>query len=216
MPKCRYCKKEFQPRHSTTERECSPQCSYNYLTKTKQGRKAFNSSKAKLPAIKKTEARKAKRELDRNTLSWQFKKTQIAFNKMRRLQELKWFQDRNQEPECISCGKTKMDWCCGHFVTAGSSTNLRFEEKNTFLQCNRYCNMGLSGNRKGNKTTRGYEQGLRDRFGEIEGNEVIDWCETNQHKTRKFTCEELEKMRAEFSAAARKIESELSAIGVNQ
>jgi len=68
--------------------------------------------------------------------------------------------------------------------------------------------MGLAGNRKGNKTTRGYEQGLRERFGDINGNQIIEWCESNQHKTRKFTCDELEKMRARFSVVSRKIETE--------
>lgn len=209
MAKCGYCKKKFTPKYSSTEKCCSPQCSYDYLTKTEAGQKAFAKTKASSLVRKQKEARKAKRDLDRNTLSWQLKKTQTVFNKMRRLQELKWFYDRNLEPECISCAKTKMDWCCGHFVTAGSSANLRFEMKNTYLQCNRYCNMGLSGNRKGNKTTRGYEQGLQDRFGKEEGKAIIEWCESNQHKTRKYTCDELEKMRARFSVVSRQIESNL-------
>ena len=78
------------------------------------------STKEKGRNIAKKEARKAKREFNRSDLKWQHKQTQAAFNKMRVLEEIKWFTDRGLEPECISCGKKNMDWCCGHFKTFGS------------------------------------------------------------------------------------------------
>ena len=38
--------------------------------------------------------------------------------------------------------------------------------------------MALSGNIEGNKTTRGYKKGLIERFGEKEGNSIIEYCES--------------------------------------
>jgi len=130
--------------------------------------------------------------------------TQIAFNKLRVLQEKKWFTDKGLEPECISCGKQNMDWCCGHFKSRGAQSNLRYDVMNTYLQCNRYCNMGLSGNIEGNKTTRGYKQGLVDRFGKDRAQEILDYCETNT-AVRKFTGPELERMRKEFNSEIKKL-----------
>ena len=95
-----------------------------------------------------------------------------------------------------------MDWCCGHFKTRGSQGNLRYDEKNTYLQCNKFCNMSLSGNINGNKTTRGYISGLFERFGDG-ANSIIEYCETNT-QTKKWTGQELEQMRKEFNLEIKK------------
>ena len=50
------------------------------------------------------------------------------------------------------------------------------------------------------------------RFGEKEGNAIIEHCETDR-KTRKYTAEELKNMRTEFSAMVRELEAKLE--GVN-
>lgn len=65
--------------------------------------------------------------------------------------------------------------------------------------------MNLSGDISGTKTTRGYKQGLIDRFGEEEGQEIIDYCETNSDPV-KWTWEELEKNRAKYNARIRELE----------
>lgn len=166
------------------------------------------STKEKGRKIERKYNRDRKRELDRDSIQWQLKQTQIAFNKMRVLEEMVWFKNNGKEPECISCGKTNMDWCCGHFKTRGSQSNLRFDRRNTFLQCNRYCNQALSGNIYGNKTTRGYIQGLHDRFGDKEAKAIIEYCETNTTPI-KWTREMLESMRAEFNKRARELKAEL-------
>lgn len=140
-----------------------------------------------------------------NDLTWQHKQTQKAFNKLRKLQEFQWFDDRGLEPECISCGKTKMDWCCGHLKTVGSQGALRYSETNTYLQCNRYCNMALSGNLNGNKTTRGYLQGLKERFGKEKAEIIINWCARDRVKT--WTCNELIELRREFSKEIKRLTS---------
>ncbi len=134
--------------------------------------------------------------------------TQVSFNKLRRLQELEWFKKHGKQPECISCGKTNMDWCCGHFKTVGAQGVLRFDEVNTYLQCNRYCNMGKSGNISGDKNTRGYIQGLHDRFGQQKAEAIIDYC-TNKTQPRKWTGMELMEMRKEFNKQIRELEASL-------
>ena len=151
--------------------------------------------------------REAIRELNRRDLRWQHKQTQKAFNRMRVLEELLWFKERGLEPTCISCGNTlgNDQWCCGHFKTVGAQGGLRYNRLNTFLQHNRRCNKGLSGDIAGTKTTRGYRQGLIDRFGEKEGQEIIDYCEQNT-APRKWHREELEEMRRLYNRRIRDME----------
>ena len=162
--------------------------------------------------LKKSKATSAKqaskdlREFNRRDVRWQDKLTQRAFNRMRVLQELKWFSDHGQNPTCISCGKENMDWCCGHFKTVGAHRELRYNGLNTRLQCNRYCNKGLSGNLSGNKTTRGYTQGLIDRFGSDHAEWVIKTLETNNPVV--YSWEELESMREKFNKTIRKLTNE--------
>jgi len=138
-----------------------------------------------------------KKKVVTHDVSYQLKVTQAVFNRLRKLQEYKWFADRGLKPYCISCGKEDMDWCCGHFKTVGSQGALRFDEMNTYLQCNRYCNSGLSANINGNKTTHGYIKGLEIRFGKNKAQEIIDYCEID--RTKKWTGEELISMRKLFN-----------------
>lgn len=161
------------------------------ITKKKAKEKAKNDEwKASLP--------KNTRELNRKDIRWQEPKTQRSFNRMRVLQEMAWFAERGIEPYCISCGKEKMDFCCGHLQTRGSNSRLQFDERNTFLQCNKYCNSSLSGNIHGNSRTRGYHKGLLKRFGKIEGQAIIDYCETNNAPVKRKWWE-LEDLRKEFN-----------------
>lgn len=149
------------------------------------------------------------RDFNRKQLSWQHKQTQPVFNKMRVLQEHKWFRDRGLTPTCISCNKPDMDFCCGHLKTVGAQGLLRYDPINNYLQCNAYCNKGLSANLSGNKTTRGYIKGLIERFGQEEGQKIIDYCETN-NALAKWDWEELEKFRAECAKEVRKLKKELA------
>ena len=59
--------------------------------------------------------------------------------------------------------------------------------------------MALSGNINGNKTTRGYKEGLRYRFGDKKALEIIDYC-SRMSEPKKWTGEELTEMRKEFSS----------------
>ncbi len=174
-------------------------CNHDHAIKFAQANAGKARDKAR--AKESTANKKALRSFNQKDLSWQHKQTQKAFNKLRVLQEIKWFKDRGLEPECMSCAKKNMDWCCGHFKTVGSAGRLRYDEKNTYLQCNKYCNMSLSGNINGNSTTRGYLQGLRDRFGD-DADGIIDYCETNGG-VKKWEWQEVESLRTECNAAIR-------------
>lgn len=113
-------------------------------------------------------------------------------------------------PECISCGTNKADiqYAAGHYKTKGAFPELRLMPfVNIFLQCNRYCNSGLSGNINGNKTSRGYKQGLIDRFGEW-GVELIEYLE-GPHPQRKYTIVDLKEIKTGFNQWARELEKEL-------
>ncbi len=175
-------------------------------------RKQYGINKASILVAKQKnkrikENKQAARDLNKKTVKWQHTQTQISFNKMRVLQEKLWYLKKGQQPECISCGK-KEDFCCGHFKTRGSQGNLRYDVKNTYLQCNKYCNMSLSGNINGDKSTRGYTQGLFDRFGDEQAEGIIHYCETST-EVKKWAWQELEAMRKEFNKNIRELEQEL-------
>jgi hypothetical protein len=156
-----------------------------------------NLDKIKKAEIKADNSKRIedKKRFNENDIQWNHRTCTLAFNRSRVMQELKWFEDNNLEPSCISCGKENMDWCCGHYKTVGSSGGIRYDRKNTYLQCNRYCNKGLSGNISGNKSTRGYIQGLKERFGHAEGSAIIEYCKTQQHVPKKWTCEEIREIK---------------------
>jgi hypothetical protein len=143
-------------------------------------------------------------KLKRETLSWQESKTQDAFNLMRKAEEILWFQDNNLEITCISCGKPKGRdiWACGHYKTQGGNSRLRYDRVNTYIQHNARCNSELSGDIEGTKTTHGYKVGLKRRFGDEEGQKIIDYCDANTHPIKR-TCEELQQMRKEFNQCYR-------------
>lgn len=188
---CAECGKYFQP-YNSMQKVCSVKCAA-LLARKKEAKK------------REKQNRKDLIEFNRNDRKWQLKQTQRSFNRLRKLEEFKWFEDRGLEPECISCGKTKMDWCCGHFKTVGSSPGLRFDKKNTYLQCNRYCNSALSGNIEGNSKTRGYKKGLIERFGQEKANEIFAHCE-KEHRSD-WTCEELAQMRKDFNRQIRELKN---------
>jgi len=195
LKKCKICPTKFQSFNSL-QKVCSVPCAAELARSSREKKEA-------------REHQDKKRKFKLNDVKHQKELTKTVFNRLRVLQEKKWFADRGLEPECISCGKTNMDWACGHFKPAGSQGIIRYDPMNTYLQCNRYCNMGLSGNIEGNKNTRGYKQGLRERFGEEEGNQIIEYCETNT-EVKKWSGIELKDMRKEFSKQIRGIENELS------
>jgi len=125
-----------------------------------------------------------KNKVNSNDASKQVETTQRVFNRWVKLEAYR------LTPWCVSCRKAAnlsniSDFCCGHFKTVGSHGELRFNTQNVALQCNRYCNMGLSGNINGNKTSIGYNEGLKIDLGEDSYNERINYLtKPHQNHTR--------------------------------
>lgn len=189
--RCKICRDKFEPRFFLQKACFKPECLDAW---SKLDRQKKNPAAKKVKAIEVKANKKALLDLDRKSLKWQHKQTQPVFNKLRRLQEFKWFSDRGLEPTCISCGKTlgNDQWCNGHFKTVGSNGRLRYDFKNSYLQHNYNCNQQKSGD------VDGYKKGLVSRFGEIEAQEIINYCEEN-NKPLKRTWQDIEKIRKEFN-----------------
>ena len=147
--------------------------------------------------------KKAVVDLNRKSLAWQHKQTQPVFNRLRRLQEFKWFSDRGLEPICTSCGNElgEDQWCNGHFKSVGANGRLRYDFKNSYLQHNNNCNKHLSGDAKR------YESGLINRFGKGEGESIIKYCEENNSPIKR-TWQELELLRKEFNKQIKELQNE--------
>tara|TARA_R110000822_G_scaffold254332_3_gene380643 strand:+ start:7330 stop:7956 length:627 start_codon:yes stop_codon:yes gene_type:complete len=196
--KCK-CHGEYQPREKLIKNPKGNFCSFDLMVKwaNEQTSKRIKRENNKIKQVRDNEIKvnkKAVTELNRKTLSWQHKQTQPVFNKLRRLQELKWFSDRGLEPLCSSCRKPlgNDQWCNGHFKSVGANGRLRYDFKNSYLQHNRNCNMAKSGDASN------YEKGLIDRFGEEKGREIISYCEEN-NKPLKLSWQEIEELRKEFN-----------------
>ena len=196
--KCK-CHGEYQPRENLVKTPKGNFCSYDLAIKwaNEQTSKRIKRESNKVKQARTNDIKvnkKAVTELNRKTLSWQHKQTQKVFNKLRRLQEFKWFSDRGLEPVCISCQKTlgNDQWCNGHFKTVGSNGRLRYDFKNSYLQHNHNCNKHKSGD------IDGFKKGLLARFGEVESKKIIDYCETNNSPIKR-TWQEIEELRIEFN-----------------
>ena len=202
MRKCLHCKTELPKVSESTPIEAKGYCSFEHMAD--YGLIKAKASIAKKAKQKAQKASKDRLDLNRRHLPWQHEQCKTSFNRLRVQEELQWFAERGLEPKCISCSKVQMDWCCGHYKTVGAQSGLRYDRQNTFLQCNRYCNKGLSGNIAGNKNTRGYTQGLADRFGQAEADKIIEYCEARTAPV-KWDWQELEAWRKEWNIKYREL-----------
>ena len=192
---CSVCK--VKPRASLSAIVCSLECSI----------KRMNTIRNK---TKKETAKKiiSKRELNRTKINWQHEQCRPVFNKLRRLQEFKWFKDRSLDPTCISCGKGlgNDEWACGHYKT--DKGLLRYDPINTYLQHNKRCNKELSADIYGTKTTHGYIKGILIRFGEEHGQAILNHCEGNRGVI-KWIWQDMQAMRKEWNKEIKILEREL-------
>lgn len=91
---------------------------------------------------------------------------------------------------CISCKKwfpfEKGDG--GHFIAQGSSSYLRFDERNINFQCHR-CNRFLHGN------THNYYVGMVSKYGQ----DTVDELMSLQYETKKWTEDEIKELRKTYN-----------------
>lgn len=141
MAKCRFCKKTDAPLRLGLSNFCDMECAY-----------AFTSNQAVKAKKKREKAERKHRNdqlavLNQTVKHWR-PKAQSAFNRFIRL--------RDHHQPCISCGRTEMEissnysgtggmWDAGHYLSCGSTPELRFSEDNCHKQC-KNCNRDKSGN----------------------------------------------------------------------
>ena len=166
--KCKECKELFQPK-SSFHPCCSVPCAIAW-GKTKEC-KVYHSDN------EKKEARKARKEYNEGKKSHWEKKLQIVVNRHVR--------QRDADKPCISCGSNSVhiQYCAGHYKTRGAHPELRFETRNIFKQCNKNCNLSLSGN------IPGYRLGIIERKGQAE----LDWLD-GPHEAKNYTIPDLKEM----------------------
>ena len=167
---CKMCKVKFEPR-STTQLVCSFQCSMRYLDYLSKRRDA------KQKQIDFRAYREAKEAI--KPLKYWADKAQTAFNR---------YIVARDGKVCISCGTQKPDiqYCAGHYRTRKAAGQLRYNEDNVHTQCNKHCNMMLSGN------IENYRPALIAKIGQERHDALI-----NNHETKRWTreeCQEIEKL----------------------
>ena len=120
--KCKSCKVTFKPFLSTAS-VCSVDCAVT-MAKANSAKTIKKNVKARKQALK--------------SLGTLHKEAQASFNKYIRL--------RDKGKPCISCQRHHTGQNhAGHFLSIGSSPELRYAESNVHLQCS-VCNNHLSGN----------------------------------------------------------------------
>ena len=194
--KCKFCKQPATQRFGLNY-FCNGECAYNQI-------RALQSKKASKDA---SEQRKADRvrlvKLKRP--SEHASEAQELFNKIRRLECLLWFKERNLEPVCISCQKPLGGdvWACGHYKTRGARKDLAFERLNTHLQHNFSCNKNKSGDVEGQKI------GYAMIYGQAEAERILADLEVRREMPKR-TPEDWQAMKKEFRAKIRRLEKLLN------
>ena len=158
---CSQCSRPFM-RRSTMHRVCSPQCAVRSVRAQKKAERADT---------------KRRKEAAKPRSKW-LAEAQAAFNA--------WIRARDAGRGCISCGTHNGKANCGHYLSVGARPELRFNEANAALQCER-CNTYLHGN------LIAYRINLIERI----GSGVVDWLE-GPHQPAKWTVDELRAIRDDY------------------
>ena len=166
---CKVCKNKFTPSRSL-QAVCSLDCAII------KGRAASTAQKRAEAASKRVEHRKAKDSI--KTRGDYAREAQIVFNG--------YIRKRDEGKPCISCGSHTGKQNAGHYRSVGSAPELRFNELNCHLQCEK-CNSYLSGN------LINYRIELIKRI----GLEQVDYLEGN-HDAQHYSIECLKSIKAEY------------------
>lgn len=207
LPKCKICKEPFE-RIRPLQMVCT-----NYQCAIEYGRKAQEKAvKAKQKAHRadiRVRKEKLKKKKDR------IKEADDAFSRYTRAEGYKWFQDRGLEPTCISCGLTVAElkinhyivMVCGHFLSRGAHTELRYEPDNAHLQCTK-CNGGAGKYGKFNNReatiTKKYKKNLIKKIGQ----DRVDWLH-GPHPMPNWSHQDLIDIKAKYTKKARELEKSL-------
>lgn len=169
---------------------CNVDCMVGYAMKIAP------KAKKQMEKKRKSEIRQAKIRFKENDLKHQLSLTQISFNRLVRL------LDANKS--CVSCSKPAGSFqvTAGHFLTVGSTRELRFNFMNCHGQCGG-CNMGQQRKYKGDRATtrEKFEITIVDRYGQ----NALDWL-LGPHETPNYLIADLKAMRKLWDAESRRLE----------
>ena len=185
---CHVCHEKYVP-YSSLSKTCSGTCALAHhkrqeAKKAKQERKEFN---------RETKRRKAALPPSKNRLKADVQKEFNAFVRF-----------RDFDKPCISCGRYENEiqhsdrggkWDCGHYLSVGSTPELRFNEFNAHKQC-KSCNRNKSGN------AGKYRVGLVKKIGA----DLVDWLE-GPHELNKYTIDELQWLLAFYKDRAKEFKA---------
>ncbi len=169
--KCKVCKQVYKPT-KPLQSVCSPLC-------------AIEHSKALKAKKEKVEHREAKEKL-KSRSDW-MREAQQSFNTFIR------YRDNARRYGCISCGTKQGKENAGHYRSVGSSPELRFNEENCHLQCEK-CNTYLHGN------LINYRIALIQRI----GLDRVEWIE-GKHEPKKYTIDDLKSIKSEYKRKLKEI-----------
>jgi hypothetical protein len=125
--------------------------------------------------IKNWQKKKKQMQAELETVQDLVKAAQLVFNK--------YIRERDKDELCISCKQKPKKVNAGHFWNANNHWNVRFDEDNVHVQCER-CNSYLSGNLLEYRTNLITKIGA-ERFNQLEARARV---------TRKFTKDELKEI----------------------
>ena len=158
--RCKNCKNKFEPLRFNHKYCLKDECVRAFVAETKE--KQWKQTKTRM-------------KQDLETVQDVVKAAQIVFNK--------YIRERDKAQPCISCGSQPKKENAGHFFNANNHWNVRFDEDNVHLQCER-CNSFLSGN------LIEYRANLITKIGQERFNQL----ESKARVTRKFTKDELKEL----------------------
>jgi len=157
--KCKICKEKFTPVRNL-QLVCSAKCGYEYVN-----------------LQKRKEWQKRKKELKEKLL------TRTDYLNLLQRTFNAYIRRRDKDRKCISCGTYNGKMNAGHYMSVGSTPELRFNEDNVHKQCER-CNSYFSGNLVN------YRRELINRIGV----ERVEFLERKDHKPLKLTIDEIKKL----------------------
>jgi hypothetical protein len=158
--RCKNCKEKFEPIRFNHKYCLKDECVRAFVAEARE--KQWKQTKTRMKA-------------DLETVQDIVKAAQMVFNK--------YIRERDKDELCISCKQIPKKVNAGHFWNANNHWNVRFDEDNVHVQCER-CNSFLSGNLLEYRTNLLTKIGA-ERFNQLEARARV---------TRKFTKDELKEL----------------------
>ena len=196
--KCRCCPERGRPEDGVTINGAYYIDMDHVLAYSKRNIQKGRKLREKAHRAERKQHKRESREIKSKNYSYQFDLTKKAAQKLaNRL-------DAHLGCICCDAPRGSAQFCGGHAKSAGAHPEMALDLRNIHGQRNSLCNKHKSGNWSGDKHSRGYRQGLIDRYGQA----LVDYLES-YHPPAKRTCEELEALRKVYYAEIRRLESGL-------